>query len=130
MILMEPRQKRAAFLARLKRELGVNGVEILSCSRLEASHLPILKRLPAVMISRGLGNQVGILQAGRSLLGGSRKVLLFTTPNLAASLRKGWKEFNGTILFRFLGTSIMSCCQANGFPDGKDFFKPGPLLNL
>jgi 16S rRNA (guanine527-N7)-methyltransferase len=96
MILMEPRQKRAAFLARLKRELGVNGVEIL-CSRLEASQFPILKRLPAVIVSRALGNQVEILQAGRALLDGPRKVLLFTTPNLAASLRKGlegiqWNE--------------------------------------
>lgn len=96
MILMEPRQKRAAFLARLKRELGVNGVEIL-CSRLEASQVPILKRRPAVMVSRALGDQVRTLQAGRVLLGGPRKVLLFTTPNLAASVRNGlegiqWNE--------------------------------------
>jgi 16S rRNA (guanine527-N7)-methyltransferase len=87
MILMEPRQKRAAFLAVLKRELGVNGVEILSC-RLEANHLPILQRLPAVLISRGLGNQARILETGRPLLCGSRKMLLFMTPGSAATLCK------------------------------------------
>jgi 16S rRNA (guanine527-N7)-methyltransferase len=87
MILMEPRQKRAAFLAVLKRELGVNGVDILSC-RLEANHLPILRRLPAVLVSRGVANQAEILEAGRPLLSGSRKVLLFMTPGSAATLRK------------------------------------------
>ena len=88
MILMEPRQRRAAFLARLKRGLEVHGVEIV-CRRLEANQLPILKRQPALMVSRGLGNQVEILKVGKSLLIGSRRVLMFTTPKLAASLRKG-----------------------------------------
>ena len=87
MFLMEPRQKRAAFLAALKRELSVNGVEILS-SRLEPGHLPVLQRLPVVLISRGLGNQAEILEMGRPLLSGSRKVLLFMTPGSAATLCK------------------------------------------
>ena len=87
MILMEPRQKRAAFLAVLKRELGLNGVEILSC-RLEANHLPILRRLPAILISRGLGNQAKILETARPLLSGSRKVLLYMTPGSVANLRE------------------------------------------
>jgi len=91
LILMEPRQKRAAFLAALKRELGLKGVEILSC-RLEADPLPILPRLPAVLISRGVGNQAAILKAGRPLLSGSRKVLLFMTPGSAAALRKRLEE--------------------------------------
>jgi len=88
MILLEPRQKRAAFLATLRRELGLTGVEILSC-RLEASQTTIFKQLPVVLISRGLGNQEKILRAGRPLLQGSRKVLLFTTPDLAALLCLG-----------------------------------------
>jgi 16S rRNA (guanine527-N7)-methyltransferase len=88
MILLEPRQRRAAFLARLKRGLEVQGVEII-CRRLEANQLPILKSQPALMVSRGLGNQVEILKAGKYLLIGSRRVLMFTTPKLAATLRKG-----------------------------------------
>jgi 16S rRNA (guanine527-N7)-methyltransferase len=87
MILMEPRQKRAAFLAVLKRELGMHGLDILSC-RLEADHLPILKRLPAVLITRAVGNQAKILETGRPLLSGPRRVLLFMTPGSAGNLRK------------------------------------------
>ena len=90
MILMEPRQRKAAFLTAVKRELGLNGVEILSC-KLEAIQIADFKNQPTVLITRGVRDPLNILLQGKHLLSGARKVLLFTTPVLAISVRTGLK---------------------------------------
>jgi 16S rRNA (guanine(527)-N(7))-methyltransferase RsmG len=86
MILMEPRLRKAAFLSAVKRELGLDGVEILS-SKLEEIQIQDFKAQPTVLMSRGVRDPLNILVQGKHLLSGRRKVLLFTTRDQAKSVR-------------------------------------------
>lgn len=76
--LLEPRKKRAAFLATVRRELQLAPVQILSKS-LEQCRPGDFVRPPQVMTLRALGRSETLMGKGLGLLSPGARVLLFTT---------------------------------------------------
>jgi len=84
LILLEARKKRAAFLAALRRELGLVGVEVRN-RRLEECVVADFSELPAVLTMRAVGGIGAVVERGARLLRGDRRILLFSSVQLAKS---------------------------------------------
>ena len=84
LILLEARKKRAAFLAALRRELGLVGVEVRN-RRLEECMVADFSELPAVLTMRAVGGIGTVVERGARLLRGDRRILLFSSVQAAKS---------------------------------------------
>ena len=84
LVLLEPRKKRAAFLAALRRELGLPGVAVWN-RRLEDCIPSDFSELPTVLTMRAVGRITKVVVAGVRFLQGDRKVLLFSSTQSAKS---------------------------------------------
>ena len=84
LILLEPRKKRAAFLAALRRELGLTRVSV-SNRRLEECVVADFSELPTVLTMRGIGPIAEVVGRGVPFLQGDRRVLLFSSVQAAKS---------------------------------------------
>jgi 16S rRNA (guanine527-N7)-methyltransferase len=82
LILLEPRKKRAAFLAALRRELGLAGISVWN-RRLEECVVADFSDLPTVLTMRAVGRISEVIERGAPLLGGDRRVLLFSSVQAA-----------------------------------------------
>jgi len=91
LILVEPRQKRAAFLAALRRELKLNQVEVLN-RRLEECTLPDFPELPAMLTMRAVGSIPVVVRQGVRFLNDAGRVLLFSTAEAAKATMDGLSE--------------------------------------
>ena len=76
--LLEPRKKRAAFLAAVRRELQLAPVQILTKS-LEDCRPDDFVSPPRVMTVRALGRPESLIRKGLGLLSSDARLLLFTT---------------------------------------------------
>ena len=76
--LLEPRKKRAAFLAAVRRELQLAPVQVLNKS-LEQCRAGDFVSPPRVMTLRALGQPEILISKGLRLLSANARVLLFTT---------------------------------------------------
>jgi len=76
--LLEPRKKRAAFLATVRRELQLSQVQILS-KALEQCRAGDFAQAPRVMTLRALARPEALMWKGLGLLAPGAHVLLFTT---------------------------------------------------
>jgi 16S rRNA (guanine527-N7)-methyltransferase len=76
--LVEPRKKRAAFLATVRRELQLTQVRVLSKSLEQCQPADFLSP-PRVMTLRALGQAETLMGKGLGLLSPGARVLLFTT---------------------------------------------------
>ena len=94
LILLEPRKKRAAFLAALRRELGLAGVSVWN-RRLEECVVADFSDLPTVLTMRAVGQISEVIESGAPLLRGDRRVLLFSSVQAAKSAMKTRKGFVG-----------------------------------
>jgi 16S rRNA (guanine(527)-N(7))-methyltransferase RsmG len=83
--LVESRKKRAAFLSTVRRELGLDGVFVIS-RPLGQCRSPDFNPSPRLMTLRAVGPAEALLSQGLSLLGPRGKVLWFTT---RAALKEG-----------------------------------------
>jgi 16S rRNA (guanine(527)-N(7))-methyltransferase RsmG len=93
MILLEPRKKRAAFLAAVRRELGLSAVTIWS-RRLDECRSDDFTDPPTVVTMRALGGAAGLLRQAWPLLASPRKVLLFLSRRQVAGILKDWPELS------------------------------------
>ena len=84
LILLEARKKRAAFLAALRRELGLVGVEVRNC-RLEECVMADFSDLPTLLTMRAVGGIGAVVEYGSRLLRGDRRILLFSSVQAAKS---------------------------------------------
>jgi 16S rRNA (guanine527-N7)-methyltransferase len=82
LILLEPRKKRAAFLAALRRELGLGRVSVWN-RRLEECVKADFSELPAVLTMRAVGGIGVVVERGARLLRGDRRILLFSSVQAA-----------------------------------------------
>ena len=82
LILLEPRKKRAAFLAALRRELGLAGVSVWN-RRLEECVVADFSDLPTVLTMRAVGQISEVIKHGAPLLRGDRRILLFSSVQAA-----------------------------------------------
>lgn len=78
LILLEPRRKRAAFLAALRRDLGLARVSVWN-RRLEDCVKADFSELPAVLTMRAVGGIGAVVERGARLLRGDRRILLFSS---------------------------------------------------
>lgn len=78
--LLEPRQKRASFLAFVKGELGLLGIQII-CKTLEDCKPIDFYEFPRTVTFRGLGHLPNKLKHCMKLFSDQGKVMLFTTQN-------------------------------------------------
>jgi len=90
LILLEPRKKRAAFLAALRRELGLAGVVVCN-RRLEECTPGDFSELPTVLTMRAVGATTEVVDCGIRFLQGSRRVLLFSSIQAAKATMEGMK---------------------------------------
>lgn len=90
LILLEPRRKRAAFLAALRRELGLARVEVWSRTVEECSAKDFSK-LPTVLTMRAVGAIAQVVEVGIRFFQGSGTVLLFSTTQAAERTMKDVK---------------------------------------
>jgi 16S rRNA (guanine527-N7)-methyltransferase len=93
MILLEPRKKRAAFLAAVRRELGLSAVTIWS-RRLEECRPDDFADRPNVITMRALGGAAGLIRQAWPLLANPRKILLFLSGRQVAEILKEWPELD------------------------------------
>ncbi len=87
-ILLEPRQKKAAFLTAVSRELALSGVTVL-CKTLEECRSDDFSLPPAVLTMRAVGQIGKMIQDGLQWLKRPGKVLLFSTLK-QVQLRADW----------------------------------------
>lgn len=90
LVLLEPRKKRAAFLAALRRELGLAGVSVWN-RRLEECAIADFSDLPTVLTMRAVGQISEIIKHCAPLLRGDRRVLLFSSVQSAKAPREDTK---------------------------------------
>jgi len=90
-ILLEPRKKRAAFLAALRRELGLEGVKVWN-RRLEECATSHFSERPAVLTMRAVGAIADVVERGIRFLQGSRSVVLFSSVQRAEATMEGVQE--------------------------------------
>ena len=91
LILLEPRKKRAAFLAALRRELGLEGVKVWN-RRLGECATSHFSELPAVLTMRAVGAIADVVECGVRLLQGSRSIVLFSSVQCAKATMEGVQE--------------------------------------
>lgn len=91
-ILLEPRQKRAAFLAAVGRELGLSGLSVWSRS-LQACRARDFARPPVVLALRGLAAPERLIRLGGARLGCSPAVLLFVSTRQVEPIREELTEY-------------------------------------
>ncbi len=84
LILLEPRKKRAAFLAALRREMGLPGVAVWN-RRLEDCVQSDFSVLPTVLTMRAVGGIKKVVAGGVRFLQGDRRILLFSSVQAAKS---------------------------------------------
>jgi len=84
LILLEPRKKRAAFLAALRREMGLPGVAVWD-RRLEDCVQRDFSVLPTVLTMRAVGGIMKVVTSGARFLQGDRRILLFSSVQAATS---------------------------------------------
>jgi 16S rRNA (guanine527-N7)-methyltransferase len=84
LILLEPRQKRAAFLAALRRELGLVGVEVWN-RRIEECVTSDFSKPPTTLTMRAVGAITEVVSRGARLLQGDRRIFLFSSVQTAKS---------------------------------------------
>ena len=84
LILLEPRKKRAAFLAALRRELELASVSVWN-RRLEECVVADFSELPTVLTMRAIGPITEVVARGVPFLQGDRRVLLFSSVQAAKS---------------------------------------------
>ena len=84
LILLEARKKRAAFLAALRRELGLVEVEVWN-RRLEECLRADFSDLPTLLTMRAVGGIGAVVEYGSRLLRGDRRILLFSSVQAAKS---------------------------------------------
>jgi 16S rRNA (guanine527-N7)-methyltransferase len=90
-ILLEPRKKRAAFLAALRRELGLTRVSVWS-RKLEECVAGDFSEFPAVLTMRAVGGIAEVVERGAPFLQGDRRVLLFSSVQAARSTMEDVKR--------------------------------------
>jgi 16S rRNA (guanine527-N7)-methyltransferase len=93
LVLLEPRKKRAAFLAALRREMGLPGIAVWN-RRIEDCFLSDFSVLPAVLTMRAVGRITEIVKAGVRFLQGDGRVLLFSSTQSAKSTMDSLKEIH------------------------------------
>jgi 16S rRNA (guanine527-N7)-methyltransferase len=76
--LLEPRKKKAAFLATVRRELGLSGIHILN-KTLQDCHLSDFAFPPTLLTLRALGDVGRWIRLSLPLLAKSARVMLFLT---------------------------------------------------
>jgi 16S rRNA (guanine527-N7)-methyltransferase len=81
-ILLEPRQKKAAFLTALKRKLGVSNATVWS-RRAEECAIGDFPVLPSVLTMRGVNASRRVMDHGFRLLGVSGRIVLFSSAQAA-----------------------------------------------
>jgi 16S rRNA (guanine527-N7)-methyltransferase len=91
LILLEPRKKRAAFLAALRRELGLAGVSVWNRT-LEECVPGDFSELPTVLTMRAVGAITKVVGFGIRFLGGSRRIVLFSSIRTAKATMEDIKE--------------------------------------
>jgi 16S rRNA (guanine527-N7)-methyltransferase len=84
LILLEPRGKRAAFLAALRRELGLAKLAVWN-QRLEECAKADFSELPTVLTMRAVGGIEKVVERGATFLQGERRILLFSSVQTAKS---------------------------------------------
>ncbi|MGH9426131.1 MAG: 16S rRNA (guanine(527)-N(7))-methyltransferase RsmG [Terriglobia bacterium] len=90
LILLEPRKKRSAFLAALRRELGLTRVAVWN-RRLEDCATADFAELPTLLTMRAVGRVKEMVEQGIPLLEGSRRILLFSSLRAAKASIEGMK---------------------------------------
>jgi 16S rRNA (guanine527-N7)-methyltransferase len=91
LVLLEPRKKRAAFLAALRREMGLPGIAVWN-RRVEdciPSHFSVL---PTVLTMRAIGRITKVVSAGVRFLQVDGRVLLFSSMQSAKSTMDALKQ--------------------------------------
>jgi 16S rRNA (guanine(527)-N(7))-methyltransferase RsmG len=88
LILLEPRKKRAAFMAALRRELGLSRVSIWK-RRLEECAPNDFSELPTVLTMRAVAETATLVQCGIRFLQGPRSILLFSSTKTARPTMDG-----------------------------------------
>jgi 16S rRNA (guanine527-N7)-methyltransferase len=84
LILLEPRKKRAAFLAALRRELRLAGVSVWN-RKLEECVAADFSEFPAALTMRAVGGIAEVVERVAPFLQGDRRVLLFSSVQAAKS---------------------------------------------
>jgi 16S rRNA (guanine(527)-N(7))-methyltransferase RsmG len=95
-ILLEPRKKRAAFLAAVRRELGLPTVTIWS-RRLEDCHSDDFAAAPTVVTMRAVGGAAGLIRQAWPLLASRRKAVLFVSKGQVAGILKSWPQLDWSL---------------------------------
>ena len=91
LILLEPRKKRSAFLAALRRELGLTRVAVWN-RRLEECSRADFAELPTLLTMRAVGSVKDVIEQGIPLLEGWRRILLFSGVRTAQATIEGLKR--------------------------------------
>jgi 16S rRNA (guanine(527)-N(7))-methyltransferase RsmG len=92
-ILLEPRKKRAAFLAAVRRELKLSGVTVLSRA-LEECRASEFTGRPAVITMRGVGHADHWIRQASALLKSRPTALLFVSENQVSRTVEALPEFH------------------------------------
>jgi len=90
-VLLEPRKKRTAFLAALRRELGLARVSVWN-RKLEECIASDFSEFPAVLTMRAVGSIAEVVERGAQFLQGDRRVLLFSSVQAARSTMEDVKR--------------------------------------
>jgi 16S rRNA (guanine527-N7)-methyltransferase len=87
-LLLEARRKKAAFLAEVRRQLGLERVWIVN-RRLEECDESDFPRRPALLSLRAVGDLVPTIRRASVWLERPARLLLFTTRSAEAEIRRG-----------------------------------------
>jgi 16S rRNA (guanine527-N7)-methyltransferase len=91
MVLLEPRKKRAAFLAAVRRELGLDNVEIWSRS-LQKCRPEHFLDLPSTVTVRGVAGVSDLVRSARHLLKEPRQLILFISQDQSSALLSNLRQ--------------------------------------